>query len=344
LAPQTKIWFSAVALVLVHGAVLGAGLLAPYNPAEQNRDLAFAPPMRVRFVDPQGIFHFRPYVFAWVNHAANGEPARYEEDHSRTWPLRFLVRETSREAQVAPGPLRLFGVDAPGRIFLLGTDDYGRDQFSRLLYGGQVSLFSGLLAAALSLGLGLLLGGISGYFGGWLDELVMRATEIFMALPWIYLLFAIRAFLPLHLGVRQSFFLLIGVIGLTGWARPSRLVRGVVLSTKERDYVRAAQGFGAAWFYTLRRHILPETFAVVLTQASILIPQYILAEITLSFLGLGVNEPVPSWGNMLAGLQKYYVLESYWWMFASGLILIPVFLLYHWLAGGLQAHLAGSES
>jgi peptide/nickel transport system permease protein len=233
-------------------------------------------------------------------------------------------------------PWRFFGVDAPHRLFILGTDDYGRDQLSRLLYGGQVSLFAGLLAAALSLGLGVLLGSISGYYASWLDHLIMRGSEIFMALPWIYLLFAVRAFLPLHLGARQSFFLLVGVIGLTGWARPSRLVRGVVLSAKHRDYVSAARGFGASNPYILRRHVLPETFGVVLTQAALLIPQYILAEVTFSFLGLGVSEPEPSWGNMLAYLQKYYVLESYWWMFAAGLALIPVFLLYYMLADALQ--------
>jgi ABC-type microcin C transport system permease subunit YejE len=147
----------------------------------------------------------------------------------------------------------------------------------------------------------------------------MRGSEVFMALPWIYPLFAVRAFLPLHLGAQQSFFLLVAVIGLTGWARPARLVRGVVLSAKHRDYVLAARGFGASNFYLLRRHILPETFGVVLTQAAVLIPQYILAEVTLSFLGLGVSEPAPSWGNMLADMQKLYVSESYWWMFAAGL-------------------------
>jgi peptide/nickel transport system permease protein len=165
----------------------------------------------------------------------------------------------------------------------------------------------------------------------------MRGSEIFMALPWIYLLFAVRAFLPLHLGARQAFFLLVAVIGLTGWARPARLVRGVVLSAKHRDYVLAARGFGASSFYLLRRHVLPETYGVVLTQAAVLIPQYILAEVSFSFLGLGVSEPAPSWGNMLASLQKLYVLESYWWMFAAGVVLIPVFLLYHLLADALQS-------
>jgi peptide/nickel transport system permease protein len=113
----------------------------------------------------------------------------------------------------------------------------------------------------------------------------------------------------------------------------------VILSAKERDFVHAARGFGASNSYILRRHLLPQTSAVILTQAAFLIPQFILAEVTLSFLGLGVGEPVPSWGNMLASLQKYYVLESYWWMFLSGIILIPIFLLYNALANALSARL-----
>ena len=332
---EKKLWFALLALVLIHIVVLGARFFAPYDPTEQNRDFPFAPPMRLHLVDAQGNFHFRPFAYALVYQSSAAVP--YEEDRSQVFPLRFFASLASVHGKtIRAAPWRFFGVDAPHRLFILGTDDYGRDQLSRLLYGGQVSLFAGLLAAALSLGLGVLLGSISGYYASWLDHLIMRGSEIFMALPWIYLLFAVRAFLPLHLGARQSFFLLVGVIGLTGWARPSRLVRGVVLSAKHRDYVSAARGFGASNSYILRRHVLPETFGVVLTQAALLIPQYILAEVTFSFLGLGVSEPAPSWGNMLAYLQKYYVLESYWWMFVAGLALIPVFLLYYMLADALQ--------
>jgi len=164
----------------------------------------------------------------------------------------------------------------------------------------------------------------------------MRLAELFMALPWLYLLFAIRAFLPLTVSPLKAFFLIIVVIGTVGWARPARLVRGVVLSAKERDFVRAARGFGATNGYLLRRHILPETSSVLLTQAAILIPQYVLAEMTLSFLGLGVPEPVPSWGNLLSSLQQYSVLVSYWWMYLPAVVIVPFFLVYLGLASSLQ--------
>ena len=341
-AGARKIWLSAAALVLVHIAVLSAGFLAPYDPVVQNRDLPFAPPMHLHFVDSAGKFHVRPFVYPWQ---PSGDHLQYQEDRNRIWEIRFLVRQEQRgNGTTHNASLRLFGVDAPGYVFLVGTDDYGRDQLSRLLYGGQISLFAGLLGAALSLSLALFLGGVAGYFGSWVDDVIMRGAEVFMALPWIYLLLAVRAFLPLHLGARQTFFLLIGIVGLTGWARPSRLIRGVVLSAKQRDYVRAARGFGASWSYILRRHVLPEASSVALTQGALLVPQYILAEITMSFLGLGIGEPLPSWGNMLAGLQRYYVLNSYWWIAISGFALVPVFLLYYGLSDALQARLGNAGS
>jgi peptide/nickel transport system permease protein len=232
----------------------------------------------------------------------------------------------------------LFGTDGPEQVFLLGTDEYGRDLLSRLLYGGQTSLVAGLLATGLSLGMGLVFGSIAGFFGSWVDAIVMRAAELFMALPWIYLLFAVRAFLPLSLDARRTLLLLIGVIGLVGWARPARLIRGVILSVKERNYIHAARGFGVSNVTILRRHILPDVYSVVFTQAALLIPQYILAEVTLSFLGLGVGEPQPSWGNMLASLQSYYVLTAHGWMLASGLVLLPIFFLFYSFADSLQRH------
>jgi len=341
-AGARKIWLSAAALVLVHIAVLSAGFLAPYDPVVQNRNLPFAPPMHLHFVDSAGKFHVRPFVYPWQ---PSGDHLQYQEDRNRIWEIRFLVRqEQPGNGTTHNASLRLFGVDAPGYVFLVGTDDYGRDQLSRLLYGGQISLFAGLLGAALSLSLALFLGGVAGYFGSWVDDVIMRGAEVFMALPWIYLLLAVRAFLPLHLGARQTCFLLIGIVGLTGWARPSRLIRGVVLSAKQRDYVRAARGFGASWSYILRRHVLPEASSVALTQGALLVPQYILAEITMSFLGLGIGEPLPSWGNMLAALQRYYVLNSYWWIAISGFALVPVFLLYYGLSDALQARLGNAGS
>ncbi len=325
-------------LVLAHVVALLAGFFAPYDPARQYRDFPYAPPMRLHFVDNAGAWHLWPFVYAWAPSA--NEFGQYEEDRSRSYALRFFV--SGPEYQLG-GVLRshthLFGVDAPGRFFLLGTDGYGRDILSRLIYGGRISLFAGLLATALSLGAGLLIGIVAGYYGGFADNALMRLAELFLAMPWLYLLLAVRAFMPLRITPEQAFLLVVIVVGAVGWARPARLIRGVVLSAKERNYVLAARGFGASGFYLMRKHILPQAWGVILTQAALLIPQYILAELTLSFFGLGVGEPVPSWGNMLAALQQYSVLSSYWWMLAPALVLIPVTWAYYVLANRLNQQL-----
>jgi peptide/nickel transport system permease protein len=301
---------SLALLVVVHVGVLFAGFLAPYDYAEQHREFSYAPPMSVHFAG------LRPFVYRVTQDAA-GE---FREDRSRTYPVRFL-----RDG-------RLFGVDAPGVIFLWGADGAGRDVFSRVLYGGRISLATGLGAALISLALGLFWGTLSGFYGGWCDRLIMHGGELFLALPWLYLLLAVRAFLPLHITTVQAFFLLVTIIGVVGWVRPARIVRGVVLSARERGFVMAARGFGASGPYLIRRHILPLTGSVLLTQATVLIPQYILAEVTLSFLGLGVGEPVPSWGNMLAEARQYHALVGHSWMLAPGLATIPLLLGYLILA------------
>jgi peptide/nickel transport system permease protein len=333
----------------IHLVVLMAGFVAPYDPARQDRAAPNCPPTRVHWVGADGRLRWHPFIYALTDNAVteNGfaQPANEAEpctENPRTaYPIQLLSRGVPYSLLGAlTSDHHLLGVATPAHLYLMGTDNYGRDVFSRLLYGGQISLFAGLLATALSLAMGVLMGTLAGFYGGWGDAVIMRGAELFLALPWLYLLLALRAFLPLHTGPRQAFLLLISVIGFLGWARPARLIRGVVLSAKERSHILAARSFGASDLYLLRRHVLPETRSVVLTQAALLIPQYVLAEVTLSFLGLGLSEPVPSWGTMLATLQQYHVLVSDWWMFFPGVILVLVFLSY----GGLSHALQGARA
>lgn len=327
-------WLALTALAALHGIVGLAGFFAPYHYATQHRMLPYAPPTPIHFKDQAGIWHWRPFVYGMVSDESG---SGYREGPGQIHPIRFFVRgESYKLLGLFQSEIRLFGVDEPAKIFLCGTDGFGRDQLSRLLYGGRLSLMAGLLAAGLSLAIGMLLGTVAGFYGRWMDAVLMRGAELFMALPWLYLLLGVRAFLPLSISSTQAFLLLVTLIGAIGWARPARLIRGVVLSAKERDYVHAARGFGAGNLYLIWRHVLPQTFGVVLTQAALLVPQYILAEVTLSFLGLGVAEPVPSWGSMLGELQKYHVLTSYWWMFSPGVVLVAVFIGYHRLVRALQ--------
>ena len=314
-----------LALAGIYVTAICAGFFAPYDPSTQSRDLAFVPPTGLHWVDMSGTIYLRPFVY----------------QGGRAYPVRFFVRGAPyRIGRFVPGERHLLGVDEPAMLFLLGTDGFGRDQLSRLLYGAQISLFAGPLGAALSVAIGLVLGGLAGFFGGWVDTVIMRAGELFLAVPWFYLLFAVRMALPLRIEPQDAFVMILAIVAVVGWARPARLIRGMVLSGTTRDYVVAARALGASDLHVLRRHVLPQAFGVALTQAALLAPQYILAEATLSFFGLGVGEPVPSWGNMLAVLQRYDVLSSYWWMFLPGGALLAVFLLYYLVADALHERIA----
>jgi peptide/nickel transport system permease protein len=343
---RAKLWVAAAVLIAIHAVVLFAGFFAPYDPQTQDRELPYARPMRPHLRDAAAHWHLRPFVYPL--HARETELDVYVEDRSHSQPLYFFVRgDEYTIAGMIKSNIHLFGVaneaapasEANTRVYLLGTDAFGRDQLSRLLYGGRISLTAGLLATALALLIGTTLGVLAGFYGGLLDDALMRLSELFTVLPWLYLLLAVRAFLPLHIDAETSFLLLVAIIGCVGWARPARLVRGIALSGRERGYVIAARGFGASNLYLMRRHVLPQTVAVVLTQAALLVPQYILAEVTLSFLGLGVGEPAPSWGAMLANLQQYHVLVSYWWLWIPALVLVVLFIAFNAIAEGLQNRL-----
>jgi peptide/nickel transport system permease protein len=288
---------AASILVPVHFAILFAGWFAPYPYDLQQRDFSYAPP-------------------SWHARDVTGSSAPCHTE----WFSRG----------------RLFTAPPPCAILLFGADAFGRDVFSRVLYGGRISVLAGLAATLLALILGTTAGTLAGFYGGWADSVLMRGGELFLALPWLYLLLAVRAVLPLHIPPEQAFLLVVGIIGTMGWVRPARLIRGVVLSLRERAYVHAARGFGASGIYLMRRHILPDTTGVVLTQATVLLPQFLLAEVTLSFLGLGIGEPAPSWGNMLAEARQYFALVSHPWLLSPALLLVPLLFSYFVLADSLR--------
>ncbi|HEX3118866.1 MAG TPA: ABC transporter permease [Candidatus Acidoferrum sp.] len=324
-----------VLFVALHLVVIFPGFFSTQGYAEQNRDLPFSPPTRLHFVRPDGQISLRPFVYGW-NEAAL-DTGIYEADRSQIYPLQFFVHGSPYTiVKGINASTHLFGVESPGRLYLFGTDDFGRDEFSRMLYGGRISILAGWIGAAIALFTGGIVGLISGYTGRWVDSVTMRMVELFMALPWLYLLFAVRAILPLRIETTDTFILLIAIVGIIGWARPARLVRSMVLSAKERNFVLAARAMGASNTHILRKHILPQVYALLLTMAAYLVPQFILAEVTLSFLGLGIGEPVPSWGTLLAELQKYNVLVNYWWMYAPGIALVALFLIYHWASSTIQ--------
>lgn len=333
---------AVAAIVAIHVFIILAGFLSPYSGESQNREHSFAPPTQVHFFAEDGRF-VGPFVYAL--RLKEGSIDSYEEDRSRIQKVRFFVRgEEYRVLGIVPGNLHLFGTDEPGRIFLLGTDRYGRDLFSRFAHGGELSLLAGLSATALTLIIAGVLGATAGFFGRGTDSVIMASTELFLALPWLYLLLAVRAFLPLDLEPKSAILLLITVIGIVGWAKPARLVRGVVLEVKQRTFVEAARSYGASDWRLLRFHILPQTYGVLLTQATLLVPQYVLAEVTLSFFGLGINPPAASWGTLLTDLQQFSVLQNYWWMVLPVCLMLPVFASYFVLASHIQSRIESPTS
>jgi peptide/nickel transport system permease protein len=329
-------------LAAIHFVFFLAEFFAPYDAVTQHRQLPYSPPTRIHWVGNDGRLSY-PFVYRFAEH--EGEFDYFTEDRRIRYPIHaFPSTAKYTIGGVVSWDRRLFGVDAPAYIFVMGSDAYGRDLFSRFLFGGRISLVSAAAATALSLTFGAILGVVAGFYGGWADALIMRCVELFMAIPWLYLLLILRGLLPLHTSPEKASFFFIAVVGLIGWARPARLVRVVVMSAKEQRHLLAARSFGASDFYLARCHIVPEIRGLVLTQSTILVPQYVLAEVALSFFGLGIGEPTPSWGGMLANLQQYHVLTSKWWMFLPGLMCIPVMLSYGLVSRSLHEGGLGDRS
>lgn len=214
---------------------------------------------------------------------------------------------------------------APNRTHWLGTDGYGRDLWSRFVHGGRWSLGIGASATALVMMIGTGAGTVAGYFGGRIDRAAMAMVELLLSMPWLYLLVGARALLPLDMPPRAAFAMLVLLIALVSWARLARLVRGVVLSLREREYVAAARGFSVPDSVILRRHILPGTLGILSSQVLILLPRFVLAEVTLSYLGLGTGEPDPGWGGLILPVKQAYLLPLQWWKALPALLMTPFF-------------------
>jgi peptide/nickel transport system permease protein len=320
--------------VIVHAILFAAPWIAPYDPSVQHRDAPLRPPTAVHLVDAEGRWHGRPFVCAQA--PAAGSVASVREDCSVTFPINAWVRRSAPVGFLTRTATHLFGVDEPGHLFLLGTDEFGRDVFSRLLVGARISIVMAVSAAALAIALALVGGSVAGYAGGLADFVLSAITEIVLALPWLYLILAVRAALPLVLTPGQAMVLIVLLLGSIGWARPGRLVRAAVASTRTHDYVAAARTAGASTPYVLRRHVWPELSGLLATAALILVRQFVMAETTLSLFGLGIPEPTPSWGTMLAAALRPQVLTETWWLLAPVAGLVGVCVMYYVLDRALR--------
>ena len=246
---------------------------------------------------------------------------------ARGVPYRFLGLFTSRVHLLA---------SSTGGFFPLGTDHAGRDLLSRLLHGARVSLTVGLVGAAITFVMGLLIGGAAGYFGGATDNLLMRCTEVLLSFPSLYLLLALRGTFPPTLNSVQVYFLIILIVSFVIWGSLARIVRGMVLSLRSEDYVLSARALGLGPFKIIRRHVLPNTFSFVIVQVTLTIPGFILGESTLSFLGLGITEPQSSWGLMLSASRSYRVFQDFPWILVPGICIFLAIMAWNFVGDGVR--------
>lgn len=324
-----------IILLVFYGLAVFAGFVAPYGMETQNRTLYYSPPTGIHFVDSSGKFHVRPFVYGKV--LADRKWTTYKDDPAKIHPIRFFVKgDRYKLAGLIPSDIHLMGVEGEGRIFLLGTDQFGRDVFSRLLYGAQISLSIGLVGILLSFVLGMLVGGVSGYFGGIWDTVIMRSSELVMSVPALYLILSLRAAFPADIPSDRMYLLMVVILSFISWAAMARIIRGMVLSIKENDYVTAARALGFGHLRIIVRHILPNTLSFVIIAATISIPGYILGEVALSFLGVGIAEPAASWGNMIKQAQSIRVLVSFPWILAPGYAIFLTVLAFNFLGDGLR--------
>ncbi len=322
-------------LFVFYASALLAPFLAAYAPETMDRNRFFHPPHRIHWFDGEGRFR-GPYVHPMT--LTSPMDLEYVEDKSRVVPLRAFVRgERYKLFGVLPTERHLYGVQAPDVVFLLGADPLGRDMVSRLLHGGQISLTVGLVGIAISFTLGLLLGGVAGYFGGWVDVVIMRMTELLLTIPGLYLIIALRAVFPADLPSQQVYLTIVAILAFIGWAGLARVIRGMVLSIRRAEYVTAAEALGAGRLRIIARHILPNTMSFVIVAATIAIPGYILGEVFLSFLGVGVQEPSASWGNMLIQARSLRALSSFpWLLFVPGTAIFLTVMAFNFLGDGLR--------
>ena len=310
--------------------------IAPYTARERFAELLQAPPHSIHFVAPEGGLQ-RPFVYGY-RRERDPETFRrhFVEEHTERYPIRLFVRGSEYKFWgLIRGDLHLFGAPG-GQVFLFGTDHLGRDLFSRVVYGARISLTIGLVGVALSLFLGVLLGGISGYFGGLVDNVVQRIIDVLISIPTIPLWMVLAAALPPNWSVPKTYFAITIILSIIGWTSLARVVRGKFLSVRGEDFVTAAKLAGTGEGVIIAKHLVPSFLSYIIVSLTLAIPNMILGETALSFIGIGMLPPAVSWGVLLQDAQDVQAIAHSAWLLIPVLFVIITVLMFNFLGDGLR--------
>jgi peptide/nickel transport system permease protein len=321
--------------------VLLPEFISPYT-LNHSSDVTEAPPTRLHFVDAEGNFHARPFVYGFEQKLDFKTRARtYVEDTTKIYPINFFAAgDAYKLFGFIPFDRHLYGVDQATNpeaiVLLMGSDALGRDWFSRIMYGGRLSLLVGLIGQVLTLTFGTILGVMSGYYGGAVDQVIQRSTEFLSAFPEIPLFMALAAAIPSYWSQLTVYFMLTLILSFVRWGGLARQVRGLILSSREREYVLAAKSAGASDARLMFRHLLPGTMSHVIVIATLAIPGMILAETALSWLGLGIRPPLTSWGTLLQDAATVRAIHNTPWELWTVPFILLTILAYNMLGDGLR--------
>jgi len=326
-----------IILVIFYISAMFCGFFSPYNIYKWNRKYVYCPPQKIHFFDEEGKFYLRPFVYK-LKRTRDPETLRriYREDKTERHPIYFLVHgDEYKFWNLFRTDIHLFGVKE-GTIFLFGTGNLGRDLLSRNLYAARISLSIGLVGVALSFILGIVLGGISGYFGGTIDMIIQRILEFLISLPTIPLWMALAAALPADWSAIKVYFGITIILSILGWTGLARVVRGKLLELREEDFAMAAKIAGAKEGRIIARHLLPSFLSYLIVHITLAVPYMILGETSLSFLGLGLRAPTVSWGVLLEVAQNVQSVVLYPWLLIPGICVVITVLAFNFLGDGLR--------
>jgi len=339
-------WGGAI-LGVLYVVMLFAEFFAPYDFKTDTKQKPYCRPVTLHFFDEYGRFHLRPFVY---NHRRTLDPetfeTRYVEDRTTRYPVTLFAKGDRYQLwgiRWLTWDRHLFGIeqndyndDDRPMLYLWGSDEFGRDLLSRVMWGARVSLTIGLVGFAITFTIGMIMGGVSGYFGGGVDLGVQRLCEMLMLFPFFYLLLTLRAAIPANLDSRQIYFAITIIMSVIGWAGIARVIRGMVLSVAQREYALAARALGVGHFRIITRHVLPNTFSYAIVAATVSIPAYMIGESGLSFLNLGIQEPYASWGNMLSAAQAVTEIKYHPWVLIPGAMIFIAVVAFQFLGDGLR--------